>query len=122
LLLPGKDLRRTKPRQVQRPQASPRLKRNRLSDTRRSLAHKFEVGELEGYITVGFYDDGRPGEVFVKTAKQGSTISGLVDTIAVLTSMALQYGVRWLGRECSEEYRVERASKDPVEIEIAPAS
>src|SRR6185295_20271408 len=67
--------------------------RERLPDTRRSVTHKFEINQQEGYITVGFYDDGRPGEVFVKIAKHGSTISGLVDTIAVLTSMALQYGV-----------------------------
>jgi ribonucleoside-diphosphate reductase alpha chain len=69
------------------------IRRERLSETRRSITHKFEVNQLEGYITVGFYDDGRPGEVFVKIAKHGSTISGLLDTIAVLTSMALQYGV-----------------------------
>lgn len=67
--------------------------RQRLPSTRRSLTHKFSVGEHEGYITVGFYEDGRPGEVFVKVAKHGSTISGLLDTIAVLTSIALQYGV-----------------------------
>ena len=67
--------------------------RARLPDTRRSVTHKFEVDQYKGYITVGFYDDGRPGEVFVKIAKHGSTISGLLDTIAVLTSMALQHGV-----------------------------
>jgi ribonucleoside-diphosphate reductase alpha chain len=68
-------------------------KRERLPDTRRSVTHKFEVNRYEGFITVGFYGDGRPGEVFVKIAKHGSTIAGLLDTIAVLTSMALQYGV-----------------------------
>jgi ribonucleoside-diphosphate reductase alpha chain len=67
--------------------------RQRLPETRKSITHKFEVAEHEGYITVGFYDDGRPGEVFVKISKHGSTISGLLDTIAVLTSLALQYGV-----------------------------
>ena len=67
--------------------------RARLSETRRSLTHKFEVGQHEGYITVGFFEDGRPGEVFIKISKHGSTISGLFDTIAVLTSLALQYGV-----------------------------
>jgi ribonucleoside-diphosphate reductase alpha chain len=71
--------------------AGPR--RERLPDTRQSLTHKFEIGELQGYITVGFFEDGRPGEVFIKIAKHGSTMSGLVDTIAVLTSMALQHGV-----------------------------
>lgn len=67
--------------------------RMRLPDTRTSVTHKFSVGELEGYVTVGFYEDGRPGEVFVKIAQHGSMVSGLFDTIAVLTSTALQYGV-----------------------------
>lgn len=67
--------------------------RERLPDTRRSLTHKFGVAQHKGYITVGFYDDGRPGEVFIKISKHGSTISGLLDTVAVLTSLALQYGV-----------------------------
>jgi hypothetical protein len=62
-----------------------------LWTTNAFLQEAFEV--IEGYITVGFYDDGRPGEVFIKVAKHGSTISGLLDTIAVLTSLALQYGV-----------------------------
>jgi ribonucleoside-diphosphate reductase alpha chain len=51
------------------------------------------VGKHKGYITVGFYEDGRPGEVFVKISQHGSMISGLLDTIAVLTSIALQFGV-----------------------------
>ncbi len=67
--------------------------RRRLPDTRQSITHKFELDGLKGYITVGLYPDGRPGEVFIKIAKHGSTISGLVDTIAVLTSLTLQYGV-----------------------------
>ena len=67
--------------------------RERLPDTRESVTHKFTVEGHEGYITVGLYPDGRPGEVFVKIAKHGSTISGLFDTIAILTSMNLQYGV-----------------------------
>jgi ribonucleoside-diphosphate reductase alpha chain len=67
--------------------------RNRLPNTRQSLTHKFSISGHEGYITVGLYEDGEPGEVFIKMAKQGSTISGLVDTIAVLTSLALQFGV-----------------------------
>ena len=57
------------------------------------MTHKFRVGEQEGYITVGLYDDGTPGEVFVKISKEGSTVSGLTDAIAILTSIALQYGV-----------------------------
>jgi ribonucleoside-diphosphate reductase alpha chain len=64
--------------------------RARLPNTRCSVTHRFEVGQYEGYITVGLYDDGNPGEVFVKIAKHGSTISGLLDTIAVLTSFSTE--------------------------------
>lgn len=67
--------------------------RRRLPDTRESLTHKFRVGGHEGYVTVGLYEDGRPGEVFIKIAKQGSTLYGLFDTIGVLTSLCLQYRV-----------------------------
>ena len=67
--------------------------RHRLLDTRESVTHKFSVSGQEGYITVGLYPDGRPGEVFLTMAKQGSTLRGLVDTIAVLSSLCLQYGV-----------------------------
>jgi ribonucleoside-diphosphate reductase alpha chain len=68
-------------------------RRERLPDTRRSLTHKFSIGGHEGYVIVGFYEDGRPGELFINMAKEGSTIGGLMDTIGVLTSLALQYGV-----------------------------
>jgi ribonucleoside-diphosphate reductase alpha chain len=71
----------------------PRPFRERLPDERRSITHKFQVGDQEGYITVGLYDDGRPGEIFVKIAKEGSTVSGLMDAVALLTSVTLQYGV-----------------------------
>ena len=67
--------------------------RKRLPDTRDSVTHRFSISGHEGYLTVGLYEDGQPGEVFIKMAKQGSTISGLMDTIAVLTSLALQFGV-----------------------------
>ena len=67
--------------------------RQRLPDTRQSVTHKFNVNGHEGDITVGLYEDGSPGEVFVRMAKMGSTVRGLVDTIAVLTSLALQHGV-----------------------------
>jgi ribonucleoside-diphosphate reductase alpha chain len=67
--------------------------RKHLPDERRSLTHKFSVAGHEGYITVGFYEDGRPGEVFLRMSKEGSVISGLMDTIATMTSVALQYGV-----------------------------
>jgi ribonucleoside-diphosphate reductase alpha chain len=68
-------------------------RRHRLPDERQSLTHKFRVGDQEGYLTVGLYEDGSPGEVFIKVSKQGSTVSGLMDTIALLTSISLQYGV-----------------------------
>ena len=67
--------------------------RRRLPDTRRALTHKFDVAGHEGYITAGLYPDGAPGEVFITMAKEGSTIGGLMDTIATLVSVSLQYGV-----------------------------
>ncbi|MFV1995463.1 MAG: vitamin B12-dependent ribonucleotide reductase, partial [Verrucomicrobiales bacterium] len=67
--------------------------RRSMPDTRSSLTHKFEIAGHEGYITVGLYESGEPGEVFIQMAKEGSTIGGLMDTVATLTSMALQYGV-----------------------------
>ncbi|MFQ5665282.1 MAG: vitamin B12-dependent ribonucleotide reductase [Candidatus Binatia bacterium] len=67
--------------------------RRRLPRDCRSLRHKFDIAGHEGYIHVGQYDDGTPGELFIKIAKEGSTVAGLMDTIGILTSMALQYGV-----------------------------
>jgi ribonucleoside-diphosphate reductase alpha chain len=67
--------------------------RRRLPDTRYALTHKFDVGGHEGYLTVGLYEDGAPGELFITMAKEGSTIGGLMDTIATLVSVSLQYGV-----------------------------
>ncbi|MDB5391649.1 MAG: nrdJ, partial [Planctomycetaceae bacterium] len=67
--------------------------RRRLPPTRHSLTHKFSVGGHEGYITVGLFEDGTPGELFVTMAKEGSTIGGLMDCIGTLTSMGLQYRV-----------------------------
>jgi ribonucleoside-diphosphate reductase alpha chain len=67
--------------------------RRKLPDERMAITHKFRVGEQEGYMTVGLFDDGTPGEVFINVNKQGSTVSGLMDTVAMLTSYALQYGV-----------------------------
>ena len=72
-------------------EAQPR--RRHLPDERNARTHKFSIAGHEGYITVGMYDDGSPGEVFLKMSKEGSTISGLMDTVAVMTSIALQYGV-----------------------------
>jgi ribonucleoside-diphosphate reductase alpha chain len=67
--------------------------RRRLPVDCASYRHKFDIQGHEGYIHVGFYEDGSPGEIFIKMAKEGSTISGLMDTIATLTSLSLQYGV-----------------------------
>jgi ribonucleoside-diphosphate reductase alpha chain len=67
--------------------------RRRLSDTRRSITHKFEVAGHEGYLTVGLHDDGRPGELFITMAKEGSTVGGLMDAFGTAISLALQYGV-----------------------------
>ena len=64
-----------------------------ISDERRAITHKFSIGGHEGYLTVGLYDDGSPGELFVTMAKEGSTISGLMDSFATAVSYALQYGV-----------------------------
>ena len=67
--------------------------RRRLPDTRQSITHKFSVAGHEGYLTVGLYEDGLPGELFITMAKEGSTVGGLMDVIGTCTSMALQYGV-----------------------------
>jgi ribonucleoside-diphosphate reductase alpha chain len=67
--------------------------RRRLSDTRTALTHKFDIAGHEGYLTVGLFEDNRPGELFITMAKEGSTIGGLMDGIGTLTSLALQYGV-----------------------------
>lgn len=67
--------------------------RRRLPDERDSITHKFSVGGHEGYITVGIYEDGSPGEIFITQAKEGSFVSGLMDAFATAISMALQYGV-----------------------------
>jgi len=67
--------------------------RRKLPDERQAATHKFSIAGHEGYLTVGMYDDGQPGEIFLKMAKEGSTVSGLMDTIATMTSISLQYGV-----------------------------
>jgi ribonucleoside-diphosphate reductase alpha chain len=68
-------------------------KRERLPDTRSSITHKFNVGGHEGYLNVGLYPDGRPGELFITMAKEGSTVGGLMDAFGTAISMSLQYGV-----------------------------
>jgi ribonucleoside-diphosphate reductase alpha chain len=70
-----------------------RPRRERLPDTRQSVTHKFNVAGHEGYITVGLYEDGRPGEVFITQAKEGSTIGGIMDAFGTAVSLSLQYGV-----------------------------
>ncbi|HVT57622.1 MAG TPA: vitamin B12-dependent ribonucleotide reductase [Thermoanaerobaculia bacterium] len=70
-----------------------RAVRRKLSDERRAITHKFSINEHEGYLTVGLYEDGQPGEIFLVMAKEGSTISGLMDSFATSISIALQYGV-----------------------------
>src|SRR5206468_8491726 len=67
--------------------------RRRLNDTRASLTHKFTIEGHEGYITVGLFDDNTPGEIFVTMAKEGSTLSGMMDAFATSISLSLQYGV-----------------------------
>jgi ribonucleoside-diphosphate reductase alpha chain len=67
--------------------------RRKLPVERRAITHKFTIGGHEGYITVGMYDDGQPGEIFLVMAKEGSAISGLMDSFATAISLALQYGV-----------------------------
>jgi ribonucleoside-diphosphate reductase alpha chain len=67
--------------------------RRKLPNERKSITHKFAIGGHEGYLTVGMYDDGTPGEIFIKMAKEGSTLSGIMDAFALSVSIALQYGV-----------------------------
>jgi ribonucleoside-diphosphate reductase alpha chain len=73
--------------------APPRAVRHRLQEERASITHKFKIGDHEGYITVGLYPNGEPGELFITMAKEGSTVSGLMDSFALTASIALQHGV-----------------------------
>jgi ribonucleoside-diphosphate reductase alpha chain len=74
-------------------QEAPKPFRRKLADERRAITHKFSVGGHEGYLTVGLYEDRLPGEIFITMAKEGSTVSGLMDSFATAVSLALQYGV-----------------------------
>ena len=76
-----------------RPAGPPPAMRYKLADERRSLTHKFSIAGHEGYITVGLYADGNPGEIFIRMAKEGSVIAGLMDSFATAISLALQHGV-----------------------------
>jgi len=73
--------------------AAPKPYRRKLPDERAAVTHKFSVGAHEGYLTVGLYEEGQPGEIFITMAKEGSTVSGLMDSFATAVSLALQYGV-----------------------------
>ena len=85
--------KRDEPAQAVVPLQERRAVRRKLPDERQAITHKFSINEFEGYITVGLYEDGTPGEIFLVMAKQGSTISGLMDSFATAISIALQYGV-----------------------------
>jgi len=82
-----------KPAVMDESEAPPRGVRHRLPSERLSITHKFNIGGHEGYITVGLYKNGEPGEIFITMAKEGSTVSGLMDSFALALSMALQHGV-----------------------------
>src|SRR5246127_215490 len=83
----------TVPHEEENPNGPPRAMRNRLPEERASITHKFAIAGHEGYITVGLYPDGSPGEIFIKMAKEGSTVSGLMDSFALAVSIAIQHGV-----------------------------
>jgi ribonucleoside-diphosphate reductase alpha chain len=83
----GKDVKEKEAGEVRKPV------RKRLPDERQAITHKFSVGGLEGYLTVGLFEDGTPGEIFMVVAKEGSTLSGMMDAFATSISLALQYGV-----------------------------
>jgi ribonucleoside-diphosphate reductase alpha chain len=78
-------------------------RREALPSTRRSVTHKFAIGGHEGYLTVGLFADGRPGEIFVKMSKEGSTLSGLIQGFCRAFSLALQHGLS--AAEAAERFR-----------------
>ncbi len=80
----------TVPKKITRPMAA---KRRRMPDERQSITHKFEIGAHTGYVTVGLYEDGAPGEIFITMSKEGTTLAGLLDSLAASVSIGLQYGV-----------------------------
>ena len=92
--------------------------RRKLPDERRSITHKFSIGGHEGYITVGMYDDGTPGEIFITMAKEGSTISGLMDAFATAVSFNLQYGVPLkflVDKFAPRAFRAQRLDRQPAD-------
>ncbi len=95
--------------------------RERLPNKRRSTTTKFRVADCEGYFTVGEYDDGRPGEVFISVSKQGSTLSGLMDAFAVSISLGLQHGVplsTYVKKYANSRFEPSGMTEDP-ELRIA---
>jgi ribonucleoside-diphosphate reductase alpha chain len=95
--------------------------RKRLPDTRQSITHKFSINGHEGYITVGLFEDGRPGELFITMAKEGSTIGGLMDAFGTSVSMSLQYGVPledYVRKFSHQRFEPQGYTKNP-EIRIA---
>ena len=72
---------------------APAFYRESLPATRRSLTHKFSIANHEGYLTIGLFEDGRPGEIFIKMSKEGSTLSGLIQGFCRAFSLALQHGL-----------------------------
>jgi len=89
----AKEVTAVAPAPVAQVAAAPGANRRRLPAERQAITHKFEVAGHEGYITVGLYENGQPGEIFLKMAKEGSTVSGLMDSFATAISLSLQYGV-----------------------------
>jgi ribonucleoside-diphosphate reductase alpha chain len=87
------DLKKDKTKEKKAEPEQSRPFRKRLAETRNSLTHKFSVAGHEGYLTVGLYEDGQPGELFITMAKEGSTVGGLMDVVGTCVSMSLQYGV-----------------------------
>lgn len=79
------------------------LRREVLPETRRSTTHKFSIGAHEGYLTIGLFPDGRPGEIFIKMSKEGSTLSGLIQGFCRAFSLALQHGLTV--RDAAERFR-----------------
>ncbi len=90
---PGPSLPSDAPVVLENAQSPPAYRRHRLPDERLAWTHKFTIGEHEGYMTIGEFADGKPGEVFVHISKEGSAVSGLMDAVGTLTSVALQSGV-----------------------------
>ena len=89
----GPSLPSDEPVVIEDAQSPPAYRRHRLPDERSARTHKFTIGEHEGYMTIGEFGDGSPGEVFVHISKEGSAVSGLMDAVGTLTSVALQSGV-----------------------------